>query len=302
MTKRTIPSTTPIASGHETFGATVTEYTMVGKRLMPMARPLPKRLLGVWAHPDDECYLSAGLMARVIADGGEVTVLTATRGEKGTGDPDAYDSSWFAAEREQELIASLGELGVTEVRFLGLRDGECDYSDGRSAIGEIVETILEVEPDTVITFGPDGITGHADHQSVSRWTTEAWRRAQSIRRGSDLLYATMTQAHATRYRDLHDAIGLFADRGSAGPALTARRDVALECSLSESELDRKRRALAAHGSQTKGLAELMGESTYRGWWRDEYFRRPTSTELGACPVPVWMQARSTPEPVLVGPS
>ena len=61
----------------------VTEYMSVGNTTTPLARPLPKRLLGIWAHPDDEAYLSAGLMARVVAAGGSVTVLTATRGEKG---------------------------------------------------------------------------------------------------------------------------------------------------------------------------------------------------------------------------
>ena len=40
-------------------------------------RLVPKRLLGVWAHPDDEAYLSAGLMARVVDHGGSVTVVTA---------------------------------------------------------------------------------------------------------------------------------------------------------------------------------------------------------------------------------
>lgn len=43
-----------------------TTYASVGNFLSPISRPLPERLLGVWAHPDDECYLSAGLMARVV--------------------------------------------------------------------------------------------------------------------------------------------------------------------------------------------------------------------------------------------
>jgi LmbE family N-acetylglucosaminyl deacetylase len=44
---------------------------------------LPRRLMGIWAHPDDEAYLSAGLMGRMVDAGRPVTVLTATRGEKG---------------------------------------------------------------------------------------------------------------------------------------------------------------------------------------------------------------------------
>lgn len=44
-------------------------------------------ILGVWAHPDDEVYLSAGVMAAAAAAGNRVVVVTATRGEHGTDDP-----------------------------------------------------------------------------------------------------------------------------------------------------------------------------------------------------------------------
>jgi hypothetical protein len=50
-------------------------------------RPVPT-LLGVWAHPDDEAYLSAGLLASAVDAGWRVVVATATRGEIGTDDPE----------------------------------------------------------------------------------------------------------------------------------------------------------------------------------------------------------------------
>jgi hypothetical protein len=46
---------------------TATAYTNVDNSLTSVSRELPRRLLGIWAHPDDEAYLSAGLMARVIS-------------------------------------------------------------------------------------------------------------------------------------------------------------------------------------------------------------------------------------------
>jgi LmbE family N-acetylglucosaminyl deacetylase len=270
--------------------AAATAYEPVGNSLMKTHRPLPRRLLGVWAHPDDEAYLSAGLMARVIDAGGTVTVLTATRGEKGTDDPDRFDSDAFGVEREQELRASLAELGVDDVRFLGLRDGECDLAHDGASIGAICDVVDDVEPDTIVTFGPDGMTNHADHRTVSRWATEAWRRAG---RG-ELLYATITHDHVSRHRDLHDRIGVFAEFPDGRPVSVSRSCIALECALTERELDRKRRALAAHGSQTAGLVELMGEATYRTWWRDEHFRAPRSTEIARCEVAAWMQAGGRP--------
>ena len=271
-----------------------TAYETVGNTLMPVRRALPRRLLGVWAHPDDEAYLSAGLMARVVEAGGEVTVVTATRGEKGTDDPDRYDSDEFGAYRELELRASLAELGVTDVRFLGLRDGECDLADDAIATAAIEAIVAEVRPDAIVTFGPDGMTNHTDHQAISRWTTEAWRRTGN----GELLYATVTHLFAAVHRDMHERLGVFDGFADGRPSSVSRACVALECALDDDELDRKRRALAAHASQTAGLAQAMGEDTYRNWYRDERFRRPTASEIARCPLS--SRFASTPERALAG--
>lgn len=265
---------------------TAATYTMIGNVLTPIARPLPRRLLGVWAHPDDEAYLSAGLMRRVVAAGGEVVVLTATRGEKGTDDPSQYDRDEFGDRRAGELRASLAELGVGDVRFMGLRDGECDLARDDAAVALISRTIDDVAPDAIVTFGPDGMTYHPDHRAVSRWTTEAWRRSST----AELLYATVTHDWASLHGRMHRQIGVYADCPGGRPASIGRAAVALECRLSDDDIDVKRRALAAHASQTTGLAALMGEETYRTWWDVERFRRPTAAELAACPVPDWVHA------------
>ena len=238
---------------------------------------LPERLLGVWAHPDDEAYLSAGLMARMTDAGRPVTVVTATRGEKGTGDPSLFDTAAFAEHREQELRDSLGVLGVHDVRFLGHADGTCDTADPEVAASAIAAVMAEVQPDVVVTFGPDGITGHPDHRAVSDWTTRAWAQA----RVGELRYATMTHDYVADYADLHADIGAFDEFGLSGPHSVAAQDLVAEYVLSDAELDRKREALARHGSQTAPLAEFMGEETYRTWWRAEWFRGPTSVELAA---------------------
>jgi len=239
---------------------------------------LPRHLMGIWPHPDDEAYLSAGLMARMAEAGRRVTVLTLTRGEKGTSDPTDFDQPHFAERRERELRASLAELGVDDVRVLDYRDGECDLVDNEVAIVRITEQIDAVGPDVVITFGPDGITGHRDHRIVSAWVTDAWRRVGH----GELLYATMTDAFVARHAELHEAIGLFTERGGDGAASYPPDQIALTCDLSDDELDRKRRALGRHASQTQPLAALMGEDTYRTWWRTEWFRRPTPHEAATC--------------------
>ena len=239
---------------------------------------LPHRLMGIWPHPDDEAYLSAGLMARMTDAGRRVSVLTLTRGEKGTSDPADFDQPHFAERRERELRASLAELGVDDVTVFDYRDGECDLADDETAITLITDQIAAARPDVVITFGPDGITGHSDHRIVSAWVTEAWRRVGH----GDLLYATMSDDFVARNAELHERIGLFTDRAGDGPASYQADQIALTCDLSDDELDRKRRALGQHASQTRALAELMGEDTYRTWWRTEWFRRPTPREAATC--------------------
>ena len=268
----------------------LTTSTRVGNTTTTLRRPLPRRLVGVWAHPDDEAYLSAGLMARVVAAGGHVTVVTATRGEKGTDDPDRYDSDAFGAHRELELRNSLGVLGVSDVRFLDLRDGECDLADPATHVEAIAAVLDEIRPDAVVTFGPDGMTNHSDHIAVSRWTTEAWARRWAGEpagpvtgppSAGDLLYATVTHRFVGENRELHDRLGIFADFADGRPRSVGRDRVALGCQLTEAELDTKRLALSAHHSQTAGLAEAMGERTYRTWYREETFRRPTGAELAS---------------------
>ena len=240
----------------------------------PAKPDLPHHVMGIWPHPDDEAYLSAGLMARMTDAERRVTVLTLTRGEKGTSDPADYDQPHFAARRERELRASLAEVGVDDVRVLDYRDGECELVDDEAAIARIADQIDSVRPDVLVTFGPDGITGHRDHRVVSAWVTEAWRRVGH----GELFYATMSDEFVSRNADLHERIGLFTERADDGAASYPTDQIALTCDLSDDELDRKRRALAHHDSQTRPLAALMGEDAYRTWWGTEWFRRPTPLE------------------------
>ena len=253
---------------------TAISHVAIGNVATRITRPLPKRLLGVWAHPDDECYLSAGLMARVVAAGGHVRIVCATSGELGTSDPAEAGTARFAYSRRIELQSSLDVLGVHDVHVLDLPDGGCHHADDADMAAVVADHIDDVGADTVVTFGPDGITGHADHAAVSRWTTAA-----AARSSVDVLYATMTRGFVGRHRAVHDGIGLFGDLPGGRPRSVHRSHVALQVTLDHGELIRKRRALSRHGSQTASLAALVGEETYFSWWRDECFRRPTESEI-----------------------
>ncbi len=223
-------------------------------------------VLGLWAHPDDEAYLSGALMALARRAGQRVVCVTATRGEQGTPDAERWPLERVYRLREHELRASLAALGVDEHRWLGHADGACAGAPLQEAVDEVVAVWEEVRPDTVVTFGPDGMTGHDDHRTVSRWASAAWAATGGKAR---LLHATTTVRFAEEHADLHDAFGVF-----DAPDLPIRTDedeLALVVEPDDEVLDQKLVALRAQASQTWGLVEGFGEDRYRRWFARETF-------------------------------
>lgn len=134
-----------------------------------------RRLLGVFAHPDDEVFCAAGTMARAAEAGAEVMIVSATRGERGQiRDPAAATRRTLGAVRDGELRAAAAELGVQHVQVLAYPDGTLPHH--RSSLGAAIAGIMRhFDPDTVITFGADGGYGHPDHVAISELTTQAFR-------------------------------------------------------------------------------------------------------------------------------
>jgi LmbE family N-acetylglucosaminyl deacetylase len=133
------------------------------------------RLLGVFAHPDDEVFCAGGTLAKYVASGAEAVVLSATRGEAGQiRDSAKATRATLAAVREQELRDACAVLGVQRVEFLDHVDSTL-ADVGREALAAEIATVLdEVVPDIVITFGPDGAYGHPDHMTIGDATTDAF--------------------------------------------------------------------------------------------------------------------------------
>jgi LmbE family N-acetylglucosaminyl deacetylase len=228
-------------------------------------------IMGIWAHPDDEAYLSGGLMALARANGQRVVCLTATRGELGTADPVAWPPERLAAERTRELAECLDILGVQEHHWLAYRDGGCAQADAPAAVAQLAELIAQIRPDTVLTFGPDGLTGHPDHQAVSAWTSAAFGEAAP---GARLLHATIAQRRAAPDDDL----GVYAP---GYPVRTPDADLAVDIVLEPAVAALKAKALAAQATQTGGLIATLGLDTYTAWVGEEYFVESARRALDA---------------------
>lgn len=141
----------------------------------PSGRPL--RVLGLFAHPDDEVFCVGGTIARVAAAGAETAVVSLTRGDAGQiRDAAAATRRTLGDVRARELTAAGAALGLDHVECLDLGDGVL----GRMALDEVTAVVLPVlerlAPDVVVTFGDDGAFGHPDHTMSARAVLAARER------------------------------------------------------------------------------------------------------------------------------
>ncbi|MEV8091844.1 N-acetyl-1-D-myo-inositol-2-amino-2-deoxy-alpha-D-glucopyranoside deacetylase [Streptomyces nigra] len=146
-----------------------------------------RRLLLVHAHPDDESINNGVTMATYAADGARVTLVTCTLGEHGEVIPAGLRHLTGAAlgqYRLGELTAAMRELGVEDFRQLGgagrYEDsgmmGTADNDDPAclwqadldEAARALVDVILEVRPQVLVTYDPNGGYGHPDHIQAHR--------------------------------------------------------------------------------------------------------------------------------------
>ncbi|MGH8970958.1 MAG: PIG-L deacetylase family protein [Actinomycetes bacterium] len=227
-------------------------------------------ILGVWAHPDDETYLAAGLMTRAARAGNRVVCITATRGELGSPDETRWPPGEpLAAVRTKELEACLAELGVTEHHWLDYPDGGCADVDQDEAVRRVAEVMAQVRPDTVLTFGPDGMTGHEDHKAASRWATAAFEKV--AKDGARLGYATKTPDWLARFRPQLDEFNVFM---GAEPPCTPVDELLFHVRLDGDLLDTKLAAISRMTSQVQPLIDGLGETFFREGMAEEAFRRP----------------------------
>jgi N-acetyl-1-D-myo-inositol-2-amino-2-deoxy-alpha-D-glucopyranoside deacetylase len=132
-----------------------------------------RRLLAVFAHPDDESLACGGTLAWCAAEGARVSLLCATKGEAGHRAPGCLEDIALGAVRRAELHEAAERLGLDEVILLDHPDGCLSEVDPALFRHEIVLTIRHVRPDVVITFGADGLYWHPDHIVIHERVTEA---------------------------------------------------------------------------------------------------------------------------------
>jgi LmbE family N-acetylglucosaminyl deacetylase len=148
-----------------------------------------RRLLAVFAHPDDETFGPGGTLALYARRGVEVHVVCATRGELGEAPPDRKGFASIGEMRESELRCAAELLGLSGVHLLGYRDSGMPGSPenahpqalAAAPLAEVAKPIVglirRLRPQVVITFDPIGGYRHPDHIASHRAAVEAFRLA-----------------------------------------------------------------------------------------------------------------------------
>lgn len=236
------------------------------------------KLLAVLAHPDDESLGFGGTLAKYAAEGVEVFLLTATRGEAGryrgrrAGEDGHPGRTALAAIREEELRNAAAVLGLLDVSLLDYHDGCLDRAAPSEIIGRLAAHIARLRPEVIVTFGPDGAYGHPDHIAISQFTTAAVMIAASD--VSKLYYLAWPQAAWDAYQAAVGALRTTVD-GMERQA-TPWPDWALTTVIdTRSAWPVVRRAVLCHESQVSmygPLKDLPAERHEELWGHQSFYR------------------------------
>jgi N-acetylglucosamine malate deacetylase 2 len=197
------------------------------------------KFLFIFAHPDDESFACAGTIAKYRDMGHEIALICATSGCKGKSGEYQFDSrEKLARHRELELQRAADVLGITKLVLYRYRDGSLMMQEPLEIASRIMNTIMEVKPDVIVTFPPDGVTGHSDHIAICNATNLAILRLDEAGQGyqGDVYFASIPH-----YYD-------YCDDSAPRPAvvITGKVDVS-------TYRYNKAKALQAHRSQVYSL-------------------------------------------------
>lgn len=136
-----------------------------------------RKLLCVFAHPDDESFTAAGTIAKYVKAGWQVDLICVTRGEAGqTGIYGDISKRELADIRTKEMEQAMEVLGISSVTFLDYRDHKLSALNPGELEDKIYQNMSELKPDVVITFEPNGISNHPDHSKTTLATTYVFQK------------------------------------------------------------------------------------------------------------------------------
>jgi LmbE family N-acetylglucosaminyl deacetylase len=147
------------------------------------------RILCVYAHPDDEAFGPSSILAKYARRGAGIYAVYFTRGEHGnTSVEPKPGADELARLREQDLREVAALIGLEDVELHNYGDGSLDQVPQQELEQHVLNAIRRYLPEIIVTFGPGGITRHADHIAAHRAATAAFYRARAAGLGPRELY------------------------------------------------------------------------------------------------------------------
>lgn len=218
------------------------------------------KLLGIFAHPDDESFAAGGTIAKYVKAGWQVDLVCATHGDvaKPEDDPRLLKPQDI---RKKEIEKAAAELGVTSIIFLDYAEGHVS-SEAPGEIEDKLATILvEQKPDVIITMEPNGMSNNPDHIKLSLSSTFAFQQYAGVRHHEKtdienppkLYYSCMPESIMT----------YFVKKGYVAEESFEKPWVGVEDKRVTTIIDikrftaSKRRAILAHESQTEKVNQYL---------------------------------------------
>ena len=205
----------------------------------------PRTMVAVFAHPDDETFVGP-VLARYAREGAKVYLAITTKGEKGTNDRARIPvGDRLAQVRREEASCACRELGIEPPIFFELNDGELGAMTNplgknvQSVADKLQSLIDKLNPQVIVTWGPEGGYGHPDHRLVSDAVTQV---IQASKTDVKLFYAGMTPEQVKAVDTFWGSMGFYW-HGSDPSYLPVRIVV------TKADLTAYHRALECHKSQ-----------------------------------------------------
>lgn len=236
---------------------TALAITLMLCRLITMALPLfaskvfptlaaqsaPKTLVAVFAHGDDEGVASP-ILARYAREGAQVYLIVATDGAQGGAHTSIPRGPELARARSEEVRCAADALGIHAPILLGFPDaGLGSYMEDPARLFQLTARmqaeLQRLRPDALITWGPDGATGHPDHRLVSNVVTQL-ARAGAPGVPERVFYASIP---AEGMRVMNPA------RGEPAFLVPLPKYFTVRVSFSAADFDASRRSMACHKTQ-----------------------------------------------------
>ena len=227
-------------------------------------------MLFLLAHPDDETFGPGGTIAKYAAEGVDVYLATATKGQAGmVGEPPVTDREHLGEVRAAELLCAAQVLGIRKVAFLGFMDGQLVHTPLDRLVEKCVEQIRWVRPQVVVGFGPEGVSRHPDHMVMSRAACEAFDAAPDPSRFPGQLVSGIGPWAPRKLYQFEIAQEVL-ERWNVPLAGVPREKITTVVDTS-AHVERKVEAFGCHRTQAKDSERILSREGYREFARRETY-------------------------------